>query len=172
MIAETTVLHEARPEILGATIAIEADGTFTETVAFTDEAAAREGEQTRMPRRDAATTLDAAMTHDVSSSTCTSPGSPVSPRGPRRRVDGAAGHHLTDRAVAGARHDGVGVGVRPARRRVQQAAGPAEDGDGQQRPEHGGRAAADQGPARAERLADPAHDRATRAGVPPMKIIM
>jgi hypothetical protein len=42
-------LHEARPEILGGTIAIEPDGTFTQTVAFTTESAAREGESTEMP---------------------------------------------------------------------------------------------------------------------------
>ena len=42
-------LHEARPEILGGTIAIEPDGTFTQTVAFTTEAAAREGEAKDMP---------------------------------------------------------------------------------------------------------------------------
>lgn len=44
-----TMLHEARPEIIGATFAIEPDGTFTETVAFTTEAAAREGESKAMP---------------------------------------------------------------------------------------------------------------------------
>jgi hypothetical protein len=44
-----SLLHEARPEILGATIAIEDDGTFVETVAFTDETAAREGEAKAMP---------------------------------------------------------------------------------------------------------------------------
>ena len=44
-----TMLHEARPEIIGATFAIEPDGTFTETVAFTNEAAAREGEAKPMP---------------------------------------------------------------------------------------------------------------------------
>jgi hypothetical protein len=42
-------LHEARPEILGGTIAIEPDGTFTETVAFTSEDAARKGEGMEMP---------------------------------------------------------------------------------------------------------------------------
>jgi hypothetical protein len=42
-------LHEARPDILGGTIAVEADGTFTQTVAFTTEAAAREGEAKEMP---------------------------------------------------------------------------------------------------------------------------
>jgi len=45
----TSMLHQARPEIIGATLAIEGDGTFTETIAFTDEAAAREGEQMEMP---------------------------------------------------------------------------------------------------------------------------
>ena len=43
------MLHQARPEIIGATMAIEDDGTFTETVAFTDEAAARQGETMQMP---------------------------------------------------------------------------------------------------------------------------
>ena len=43
-----SMLHEARPEIIGATVAIEDDGTFIETVSFTDEAAAREGEAKAM----------------------------------------------------------------------------------------------------------------------------
>lgn len=45
----SSMLHEARPEILGATMAIEADGRFVETIAFTDEASARRGEQMEMP---------------------------------------------------------------------------------------------------------------------------
>ena len=49
MMADTETLHEMRPEILGATLAIEADGTFTETVAFTDEASARAGEKMEPP---------------------------------------------------------------------------------------------------------------------------
>lgn len=49
MLADTTLLHTMRPEILGATLAIEEDGTFTETVAFTDESAAREGEKLQPP---------------------------------------------------------------------------------------------------------------------------
>jgi hypothetical protein len=49
MLADADLLHEMRPEILGATLAIEPDGTFTETVAFSDEASARKGEQTQMP---------------------------------------------------------------------------------------------------------------------------
>ena len=54
MLADTTMLHEMRPDILGATLAIEPDGTFTETVAFVDEARAREGEKTEPPPEVAA----------------------------------------------------------------------------------------------------------------------
>ena len=43
-----SMLHEARPDILGATLAIEDDGTFMETIFFTDEAAAREAESKPM----------------------------------------------------------------------------------------------------------------------------
>jgi hypothetical protein len=60
MLADTTMLHEMRPEILGGTLAIEADGTFTETVAFTDEASAREGERKEMPA-DVREALDPLM---------------------------------------------------------------------------------------------------------------
>jgi hypothetical protein len=42
------LLHEARPEIIGGTIAMEPDGWFTETVAFRSEAEAREGEGREM----------------------------------------------------------------------------------------------------------------------------
>jgi hypothetical protein len=45
----TTRLHQQRPEILGATLAVEPDGSFTQTIAFTDEASARRGEQQEMP---------------------------------------------------------------------------------------------------------------------------
>ena len=47
--SDAAALHEMRPDILGATLAIEPDGTFTETVAFTDEASARSGEQAPPP---------------------------------------------------------------------------------------------------------------------------
>lgn len=50
----TSMLHEARPEIIGGTLLIEDDGTFTETIAFTDEDAARRGEQMQMPEEVAA----------------------------------------------------------------------------------------------------------------------
>lgn len=49
MLADATSLHEMRPDILGATLAIEPDGTFTETVAFASEEAARAGEQVEPP---------------------------------------------------------------------------------------------------------------------------
>jgi hypothetical protein len=47
--SDPTSLHEMRPEIIGATLAVEPDGSFTETVAFTDEARAREGEGIEPP---------------------------------------------------------------------------------------------------------------------------
>ena len=49
-----------RPDILGATLAIEDDGTFTETVAFTDEESARAGEGTPPPP-EIASELEYAM---------------------------------------------------------------------------------------------------------------
>lgn len=45
LMTDTEMIHEVRPDIIGATLAIEPDGTFTETVAFTSEDAAREGER-------------------------------------------------------------------------------------------------------------------------------
>ena len=54
MIEQTSgSLHEARPEVVGATFAVEDDGTFTETVAFTDEATARGQRVEGDARRDA-----------------------------------------------------------------------------------------------------------------------
>ena len=49
MLADTDMLHEMRPDIVGGTLAIEEDGTFTECVAFTSEEAARAGEQVEAP---------------------------------------------------------------------------------------------------------------------------
>lgn len=49
MTSQPDRLHQLRPDIIGATLAIDADGTFTETVAFSSEAAAREGEKREMP---------------------------------------------------------------------------------------------------------------------------
>jgi hypothetical protein len=42
-------LSEMRPEIIGGTIAIADDGDFTQTIYFTSEAEAREGEKQEMP---------------------------------------------------------------------------------------------------------------------------
>ena len=50
----TSMLHQARPEIIGATLAIEEDGWFTETISFTDEDSARRGEAMNMPEEVAA----------------------------------------------------------------------------------------------------------------------
>lgn len=49
MTSETDTLHQMRPEILGGTLAVEPDGTFTETIAFSDEDSARQGEQKEPP---------------------------------------------------------------------------------------------------------------------------
>jgi len=43
------MLHEARPEIIGGTIAIAPDGFFTQTISFRTEAEAREGEKKTPP---------------------------------------------------------------------------------------------------------------------------
>jgi hypothetical protein len=57
------MLHEMRPDIIGGTLAIEEDGTFIETIAFTDEESARRGEQVPMPD-DVRQAMESAM-HDV-----------------------------------------------------------------------------------------------------------
>jgi hypothetical protein len=49
MLADTTMLHEMRPDIIGGTLAIEPDGSFTETIAFRDEDSARAGEKMEPP---------------------------------------------------------------------------------------------------------------------------
>jgi hypothetical protein len=63
MMTDTEQLHEMRPDIIGGTLAIEDDGTFIETIAFTDEESARRGEQVEMPE-DARRAMESAM-HDV-----------------------------------------------------------------------------------------------------------
>ena len=63
MVTDTEQLHQMRPEILGGTLAIESDGTFVETVAFSDEESARRGEQTQMPP-EVQQAFESAM-HDV-----------------------------------------------------------------------------------------------------------
>jgi hypothetical protein len=49
MAADTGDLQAMRPEILGGTFALAADGTFFQTVYFTDEASARTGEAVEPP---------------------------------------------------------------------------------------------------------------------------
>jgi hypothetical protein len=63
MTTDTEMLHEMRPDIIGGTLAIEEDGTFIETIAFTDEESARRGEQVPMPD-DVRQAMESAM-HDV-----------------------------------------------------------------------------------------------------------
>jgi hypothetical protein len=68
MLADTTTLQQMRPDIIGGTVAIEADGTFTETVAFRDEDSARAGEQMAPPpeiREDLAAMLAGATFYDL-----------------------------------------------------------------------------------------------------------
>ena len=43
------VLGDLRPDIVGGTVAVHADGSFTQAVYFTSEAAAREGERAEPP---------------------------------------------------------------------------------------------------------------------------
>lgn len=49
MADDTDNLREQRPDVIGGTFALEDDGMFTTTVAFTDEASAREGEKNSSP---------------------------------------------------------------------------------------------------------------------------
>jgi hypothetical protein len=68
MLGDTTMLHEMRPDIIGGTLAIEPDGTFTETIAFRDEASARQGEQVEPPpdvRDELASMMAGATFYDL-----------------------------------------------------------------------------------------------------------
>ncbi len=68
MMGDADSLHEMRPDILGATLAIEADGSFVETVAFTSEEAARAGEQVEPPaevRGELEYAMQGATFHDL-----------------------------------------------------------------------------------------------------------
>ena len=64
-----TMLHEARPEITGRRSPSSPTGTFTETLAFADEAAAREAERRTAPEsgpvHDAMASWE-RMVHDLS----------------------------------------------------------------------------------------------------------
>jgi hypothetical protein len=58
-------LRQMRPEIIGGTFAIADDGTYVNTIAFTDEESARRGEQQEMPD-DVAADMMAAIGGEVS----------------------------------------------------------------------------------------------------------
>ena len=64
MMTDTESLHDMRPDILGGTLAIEDDGTFTETIAFTSEDEARRYEASAPMPEDMARQMDSVM-HDV-----------------------------------------------------------------------------------------------------------
>ncbi len=49
MTDDTDDVRQERPDIIGGTFALTDDGTFINTVAFTDEASAREGEKNSSP---------------------------------------------------------------------------------------------------------------------------
>lgn len=64
----TDELRRQRPEIIGGTVAVEPDGSFTQTVAFTDEASARAAEAIEPPpetRELLATVMAGARFHDL-----------------------------------------------------------------------------------------------------------
>ena len=67
--SDQSELQAARPEILGATLALEPDGSFTQTVAFTDEDSARKGEETQPPpahiRSELEYVMDGAVFYDL-----------------------------------------------------------------------------------------------------------
>jgi hypothetical protein len=49
LLATTGDLRAMRPEVIGGIVGVADDGTFTETIAFTDEESARKGEQLEPP---------------------------------------------------------------------------------------------------------------------------
>jgi hypothetical protein len=68
LLDDTDELRRQRPEIIGGTFAVAEDGSFTQTVAFTDEASARAGEAVEPPpeMREAIGSLMAgARFHDL-----------------------------------------------------------------------------------------------------------
>jgi hypothetical protein len=65
---DTGELKEMRPEILGGTLAIADDGTYFQTMYFTDEGSARKGEQLEPPpevREVLMTTMAGASYYDL-----------------------------------------------------------------------------------------------------------
>lgn len=61
-----TMMAEHRPDVIGATVAIDDDGTFTEVVAFTSEDDARKGERMEMtPEMERLLAQEMTMIEDV-----------------------------------------------------------------------------------------------------------
>lgn len=63
LMSDTDMLRQMRPDIIGGTLAIEPDGTFIETIAFTDEASARaaESDPSAAPPPEVAEALNTMM---------------------------------------------------------------------------------------------------------------
>jgi hypothetical protein len=68
MLEDAGDLREMRPEIIGGTLALESDGTFFQTIAFSDEESARKGEQLEPPaevRAELDSMMAGATFHDL-----------------------------------------------------------------------------------------------------------
>jgi hypothetical protein len=66
-------MRAQRPDIIGGTFALADDGTFTNTVAFTDEASAREGEQKGSPPEEMMSLMQDVKYYDLRDPWFTSP---------------------------------------------------------------------------------------------------
>jgi hypothetical protein len=58
-------MREQRPDIIGGTFALEDDGTFINTIAFTDETSAREGEKNSSPPEEMMTLMSDLRYYDL-----------------------------------------------------------------------------------------------------------
>jgi len=65
MAGDEEELRRDRPDIIGGTFAVDANGDFTNTVYFTDEAGAREGESRSEPPEDLRTMMSDARFLDL-----------------------------------------------------------------------------------------------------------
>ena len=130
MTSDPEALHEMRPDILGATLAIEADGTYTETVAFTDEDERPQRRGRSRPRRRSPPSSSTPC-RARRSTTCGTPGS--SPPEPGADPPDSTGGSATSRVrqagkasplAARSRSHGVaGTGRRTPRRARRPARG-------------------------------------------------
>ncbi len=65
MAGDTDELRQERPDVIGGTLAIADDGTFFNTVAFTDEASARAGEKKSEPPAELQELMADLTFHDL-----------------------------------------------------------------------------------------------------------